>query len=274
MSTYAIGDIQGCYHALIRLLDKINFDTTNDRLWCVGDIVNRGHQSLQTLDFIMSLGDRAITILGNHELYLLTLLEGIEAPRKQDTLETILSSQNKYTLSTWMRQRPLMHHDKELGFSMVHAGLHPSWEIAQALELATEVSQVLSGDKYYSFLASMLGNEPAYWHDNLDGNDRLRSIVNCCTRMRYINDKHELDFTEKSAPGKQARHLTPWFTTEERKSRKDKIIFGHWSTVHLGEIVDFTAYNVYPIDTGYVWGRQLTAFRLEDETVFSIAANE
>ena len=272
MSTYAIGDIQGCFKELVQLLDKINFDETNDRLWFVGDIVNRGPDSLEVLNFIMNLGESTIIVLGNHDLHLVAIAEGLAKQKKIDTLAPIITSPDKQQLLAWIRQQPLMHHDKELNFSMIHAGLPPQWEIHQALELASEVNQILSSDDYLSFLNAMYGNNPNAWDENLAGNDRLRYIVNCFTRMRYLNDKNELNFSEKGAPGSQGDHLFPWFTIKGRKSKNDKIIFGHWSTVLLGNIRDFTPYNVYPIDTGCLWDGELTAMRLEDEKLFSVPA--
>lgn len=270
MPTYAIGDIQGCFKELLQLLDKINFDETNDRLWFVGDLVNRGPDSLEVLNFVINLGESAVTVLGNHDLHLLALAEEIVTPKKKDTLTSILTSSDKQEIITWIRQQALMHHDKELNFSMIHAGLPPQWEIDQALNLATEVSKVLNSEEYLSFLEFMYGNKPNNWNENLTGNDRLRFIVNCFTRVRYLNDNDELNFSEKGAPGSQGKHLTPWFMVDERKSKNDKIIFGHWSTVHLGTIQDFTPYNVYPIDTGCLWGGTLTALRLEDKNIFSV----
>ena len=270
MSTYAIGDVQGCFKELIQLLDKINFDETNDRLWFVGDLVNRGPDSLRVLNFIMDLGESVITILGNHDLHLVALAEETMLPKSSDTLAPILSSPDKQKIIAWLRQQPLMHHDKDLNFSMVHAGLPPQWGIPQALELALEVTQSLNSDDYLSFIKVMYGDVPALWDENLIGNDRIRFIVNCFTRIRYLNDKHELNFSEKGAPGSGNDHLFPWFTVDDRKSKNEKIIFGHWATLHLGNIRDFTPYNVYPIDTGCLWRRQLTALRLEDENIFSV----
>ena len=272
MSTYAIGDVQGCFKELLRLLDKINFDETNDRLWFVGDLVNRGPDSLEVLNFIMKLGESAITVLGNHDLHLVAIAEGLARPKKTDTLTSILTSPDKQELIAWIRQQALMHYNKELNFSIIHAGLPPQWGIDQALELAAEVTQVLNNSDYLSFLTVMYGNKPNIWNEDLTDYDRLRFIVNCFTRMRYVNNKNELEFSEKGAPDSQADHLTPWFMLDNRISKHDKIVFGHWSTVHLGNITDFTPYNVYPIDTGCLWGGKLTALRLEDKTLFSVPA--
>ena len=272
MSTYAIGDVQGCFKELILLLDKINFDETNDRLWFVGDLVNRGPDSLEALNFVINLGESAITVLGNHDLHLLALAEGIMQAKKRDTLAPIINSPDKQDLITWIRQQALIHYDKELNFTILHAGLPPQWDIHQALELAAEVTQVLNSNDYLSFLKVMYGDTPALWDENLTGHDRLRFIVNCFTRIRYLNAKHELNFTEKGAPGSQDDNLFSWFTIDDRKSKHEKIIFGHWSTVHLGNIRDFAPYNVYPIDTGCLWDGDLTAIRLEDEKLFSVPA--
>lgn len=273
MSTYAIGDVQGCFKELLHLLDTINFDETNDRLWFVGDLINRGPASLEVLNFIIDLGVSATTVLGNHELHLVAIAEGFAMPKKTDTLVPILTSADKQKLITWIRQRPLIHHDKEFNLSMIHAGLPPQWDIQQALELASEFTQVFNSNEYLLFLKTMYGNKPSRWDENLSGNERLRFIVNCFTRLRYLNDNHALNFSEKGAPGSQAEHLTPWFVVDERKTRHDKIIFGHWSTVHLGIIADFKPYNVYPIDTACLWGGKLTALRLEDKTLFSVPAS-
>ncbi len=270
MSTYAIGDIQGCFKELLQLLDEINFDETNDRLWFTGDLVNRGPASLEVLNFVMKLGGSAITVLGNHDLHLVAIFAGLTKQKEADTLTPVLVSPDKNKLITWIRKQSLMHHDKELNFSIIHAGLPPQWEIDQALQLSSEVTQALNGKNYLSFLAAMYGNKPNIWDENLTGNDRLRFIVNCFTRMRYLDNKHELDFSEKGACGSQGKHLTPWFMINDRKTKHDKIIFGHWSTVRLGTIRDFTPYNVYPVDTGCLWGGKLTAMRLEDEKQFSI----
>ena len=271
MATYAIGDVQGCFKELTQLLDKINFDESNDRLWFAGDIVNRGPDSLEVLNFIIKLGDSAITALGNHDLHLISIAEGITQQHKLDTLTSILTSPDKKKLIEWLRQQPFMHHDKDLNFSLIHAGLPPQWEIQQALEFSSELTQILRADNYFSFIKDMYGNTPNVWNDNLTGNDRLRYIVNCFTRIRYLNDKNELNFSEKGAPGETHKdHLFPWFMIDDRKSKHDKIVFGHWSTVHLGNIDSFAPYNVFPIDTACLWGGELSALRLEDETLFSV----
>ena len=270
MAIYAIGDVQGCYYALIRLLDRINFDSANDRLWFVGDIINRGPDSLAVVNLIMDMHESAIVVLGNHDLHLLAVATGVANEKKSDTLQAILSSPEKDKIIDWMRKKPLLHYEEQLNFAMVHAGLMPQWEIQQALEYTAEVAHVLASEDYRAFLKVMYGNTPNVWHANLTGYDRLRFIVNCCTRMRYLENTQVLNFSEKCPPGRHKSELTPWFVPKQRKNLAQKIIFGHWSTVHLGTIKSFAPYNVYPIDTGYVWGNSLTALRLEDEKIFSV----
>ena len=270
MATYAIGDVQGCFDTLLDLLDAINFDKDCDRLWFVGDLVNRGTDSLAVLMFVIALGDRAITVLGNHDLHLLAVAEGFAKPKKADTLDAVLRSPDKPTLLAWLRRQPLMYHDSELQFSMLHAGLPPQWTVNEALIHASEINEVLSGNGYRAFLQTMYGNHPAAWSDDLQGDERLRFIVNCFTRMRYLDCHGALNFSAKGTPGQEENHLIPWFTFTRRKSRNDKIIFGHWSTLRLGNIQNFTDHKVYPIDTGCLWGGDLTALRLDDEREFSV----
>ena len=210
--------------------------------------------------------------MGNHDLHLVAIAEGFMKQKKIDTLTPILDSPDKQKLIDWIRKQPFIHHDKELNFTMVHAGIPPQWDIQQALALASEVTQVLISDDYFSFLKVMYGDTPDLWDENLTGSDRLRFIVNCFTRMRYLNEKNELNFTEKGAPGSQGNHLFPWFTINDRKSKHENIIFGHWSTVHSGTITNFKSYNVYPVDTGCLWGGELTALRLEDKLLFTVAS--
>ena len=272
MGTYAIGDIQGCLEELTRLLDSINFDSTNDRLWFVGDLVNRGPASLQTLRFIRSLGDNALVTLGNHDLHLLSVANKVRKPHAKDTLDEIINADDVDELLQWIRQRPLLIHDPEPGFTILHAGLPPDWSLEQAQELARETGELISGDRdrFESFLYEMFGNQPDIWSDNLKETDRHRFIINCLTRMRYLHRTGQLDFTGKGAPGRQPKKLIPWYAFPGRKTRNHKIIFGHWSTVTLGIENNFQQYNVYPLDTGCVWGGALTAMRLEDQKLFSI----
>ena len=270
MPTYAIGDVQGCYQALLSLLDSINFDAGNDRLWFAGDIVNRGPQSLETLHFVRELGETAVTVLGNHDLHTLAVAAGSRTMGKTDTIACLTCPAEREATVEWLRWLPLIHHDKEENFSLVHAGLPPQWEMQQALAYQEEVTEVLRGSQYRLLLDTMYGNQPDYWQENLSAEARLRFIINCLTRIRYCDKDGKLDFATKRAPGTQASSLQPWFTMPDRLSKHHKIVFGHWATVHLGEINNFSDYNVFPVDTGCCWGGALTALRLEDETWFKV----
>ena len=274
MATYAIGDLQGCYQELLALLDEINFDQGQDRLWFTGDLVNRGPESLQSLRFVKQLGPSAVTVLGNHDLHLLAIAAGHAKVRKKDTLNDILEAPDRDELLAWLRRQPLLINDDDLEFVLIHAGLPPQWSIQQASTYAKEAEEILRGDDYHLFLQQMYGNKPDQWSEDLTGFDRIRFIVNSLTRLRYCDDAGQMSFDEKGPPGEQAAPFKPWFTIENRKTVNDKIIFGHWSTVHLGNIDDFNSLNVYPIDTGCVWGDELLAFRLEDQTFFSVPSSQ
>jgi bis(5'-nucleosyl)-tetraphosphatase (symmetrical) len=253
MATYAIGDVQGCYDELQALIARIGFDETRDRLWFVGDLVNRGPKSLDVLRFVRSLEKRTITVLGNHDLHLITQFEGIEKKRKDDTLTDVLSAPDAKELVAWLRARPLMH--VERGWAMVHAGLLPQWTIDFAVALGKEVQDALAAPNYRDFLANMYGTKPRAWGDSLAGWDRLRVIVNAMTRMRFCKPDGEMDFhtTGKKPPA----GFLPWHET--RKGPERQIVFGHWSTAGL-QLND----RVAGIDTGCIWGGPLSALRLED----------
>ena len=266
MATYAIGDIQGCYSPLRRLLDKIDFEPTRDRLWLVGDLVNRGPQSLAVLRFVKSLGTRAVTVLGNHDLHLLVVAAGHVKPHHGDTLDAILRAADRDELLDWLRSRKLMHAAGR--YAMVHAGLLPQWSIAQALSLAREVEAALQSDDHDEFLSHMYGNKPDRWRAGLTGLDRLRVITNVLTRLRLCTAKGRMEFSHKGAPTSAPRGYRPWFNAPQRRNRSAKIIFGHWAALGL-----YTEANVIGLDTGCVWGRDLTAFRLADGKLYQCAAS-
>ncbi len=274
MSTYAIGDVQGCYAEFIQLLDEINFNEQNDILWFVGDLVNRGPDSLKTLQFIKSLGNNAKVVLGNHDFHLLAIANNIRKPHKKDTLDEVINADDASELLTWLRQRPLHFHDSELKFTMVHAGLPPQWSLQEAKELASETESLIRSQQFDEFLNHMYGNQPDSWSSSLTGNERYRFIINCFTRIRYVDQNGRIDMDEKGAPGSQADSLLPWYKIKNRKTMTDKIIFGHWSTIHLGNEKNFSQYNVYPLDTGCLWGGELTAMRLEDEKLLSVPSKQ
>jgi len=257
MPTYAIGDVQGCFDELKRLLVRVGFAQT-DRLWFVGDLVNRGPKSLEVLRFVKGLGERAIAVLGNHDLHLVTQHEGFERPRKDDTFADVLQAADARELVDWLRTRPLMH--VEGGYAMVHAGLLPQWSISKAFTLGKEVEAALAGPDYREFLGNMYGSQPDQWSGSLAGWDRLRVIVNAMTRLRFVTPEGKMDFRAKGStppPG----HV-PWF--EARQDRKT-IVCGHWSALGLK-----TAKKLAALDSGCVWGGKLTALRLEDRALFQV----
>lgn len=258
MATYAIADVQGCYEELRALLARIGFDSARDRLWFVGDLVNRGPKSLEVLRYVRSLGDSAtVTVLGNHDLHLLCVAEGFAKRREDDTLDAVLGAPDAADLLDWLRGRPLMHCEGD--HAMVHAGLLPQWSIEKALALAGEVEAALRAPSYRDFLAALYGSNPARWSDALEGWDRLRVIVNAMTRMRFCSPEGVMDFRVKS--DKAPTGYLPWF--EARPPRKEpKIVCGHWSALGL----KLTA-RVSVLDAGCVWGGSLVALRLEDGTL-------
>ena len=260
MAVFAIGDIQGCYDELMQLLERIRFDPTEDHLWFTGDLVNRGPKSLELLRYVRDLGRQAVCVLGNHDLHLLAVASGTAQTKSGDTLDAVLAAPDRDELLQWLRHLPLLHHDAALGYTLVHAGLPPQWDLETAKACARELETVLQGDDCPEFFRHMYGNEPRRWSPELTGVERLRFIVNCYTRMRYCDADGALDLKVKGAPGSQPAGLMPWFEVPERRSRDLHILFGHWSTV--GEIRDR---KVHALDTGCVWGGRLTALRLDGD---------
>ena len=264
MATYAIGDIQGCYDSLRRLLELCAFDPANDRLWLVGDLVNRGPKSLETLRLIKSLGPAAITVLGNHDLYLLMVAEGGAKFRgKDDTIQPILDAPDRAELLDWLRQQPLCHTEGE--YCLVHAGLLPQWTTARARELAREVESKLQGPDYLHLMHNLWGSEPAGWSDDLTGWPRLRVIVNAMTRMRFCTSAGIMVFKVKGKVANAPAGYLPWFSLPNRQSSDAVLVTGHWSALGL-KITP----NLLALDSGCLWGGHLTALRLEDRRVFQV----
>jgi bis(5'-nucleosyl)-tetraphosphatase (symmetrical) len=257
MSIYAIGDIQGCHDALQRLLEKIRFDPSKDKLWFAGDLVNRGPASLSVLRFVKSLGERAVTVLGNHDLHLLAISQGNLSHNKNGTLNDILQAPDRVELIEWLRHRPLMVHHEKKGYSMVHAGLSPQWDFATAMDCARELETVLRGPAFSKFCHAMYGDKPERWSKNLDGMERLRYITNCFTRLRYCTRDGRISLKEKGPPQEQRNGVIPWFEVEGRMTQGERILFGHWSTLGYRQIG-----NLYCLDSGCFWGGKLTALRL------------
>ncbi|SRR5690554_2564179 len=262
MTTYAVGDLQGCLQPLKRLLEQVDFNPEKDILWCTGDLVNRGPESLAALRFIYALGDACITVLGNHDLHLLAVAYGFAQCSKGDTLEEILSAPDKDDLLHWLRHRPLLHH--EHGYTLVHAGIAPQWSLKEARSLANEVEAALRAENFTDFLANMYGNKPAKWKPTLSGHDRLRLITNYFTRMRFCTAKGKLDFKNKHTVDQAAAGTMPWFSVPDRAMADQRIIFGHWAALQGKSHTK----NTYALDTGCVWGNKMTMMRLDDQSLF------
>lgn len=260
MALYAIGDVQGCYKSLLALLKRIRFNANSDRLWFVGDLVNRGPDSLGVLRFIKALDGDANVVLGNHDLNLLALAVGARKPSHQDTLQSILDAEDCQELLSWLRARPLLLEDKSLGMSMVHAAWIPDWTLDKATALAHEVEIVLRSDEYVTFLHRMYGDTPDLWSESLRGWDRLRFITNVFTRMRYCDQQGRIDLTYAGPPGTQPATLKPWY--EWPNKRTIPVVFGHWSSLGAKQIGD-----VVCVDSGCVWGGRLTAVRLDKKPI-------
>ncbi len=259
MGTYVLGDLQGCYDELRALLDRLGFDPALDRAWFVGDLVNRGPKSLECLRFVRGLGDSAVAVLGNHDLHLLAVAAGNTAKHNGDTgLGAVLAAPDRDELLHWLRHRPLLHRDETLGFTMIHAGLPPQWDVATAAACAREVETQLQGDDHLAYFLDMYGNKPRRWDPALKGMKRLRFITNCFTRLRYCAMDGTLALKEKGPPGSQAAGTIPWYTHPARASRGERIVFGHWSTHGYAAL-----HNVWAIDTACLWGGALTALRID-----------
>ena len=270
MATYAVGDLQGCLASLQCLLREVDYNPAQDKLWLVGDLVNRGPQSLETLRFVKSLGDSAVVVLGNHDLHLLAIYFGIRQPSRG--LREIIDAPDVDELMLWLRQQPLLHVDRQLNAAMSHAGILPTWSLAKAQQLAQEVETVLRGPRSAlpAFFRSMYGNEPARWRDDLSGDDRLRAIVNAFTRMRLCTVKGKLDLETSDSAVSNNPKYAPWFSYPNPGLEGVELIFGHWAA--LQGKVDVP--GVYGLDTGCVWGGAMTMLRLEDKKIFSCRCSE
>lgn len=258
MSTYAIGDVQGCDRELGELLTRLRFHPDRDRLWFVGDLVNRGPASLAVLRRVRALRDNAVTVLGNHDLHLIAVALGAAGLRRDDTLRRVLAARDRNMLIDWLLNLPLLHEDAQLGMTMVHAGLPPQWTPGMARARAREVETALRADPA-RFVRRMYGDLPRRWSRSLAGVARLRFAVNCFTRLRYIGADGGLELQEKGAPSRAACGLSPWFARTDARWHGNRIVFGHWST--LGFVRNT---RVIGLDTGCVWGGSLTALSLDD----------
>jgi bis(5'-nucleosyl)-tetraphosphatase (symmetrical) len=258
MATYAIGDVQGCFDELQQLLAKVGFQK-RDRAWFVGDLVNRGPKSLEVLRFVRDLGERAVVVLGNHDLHLIAQHEGFERPHRGDTFRDVLDAADGRELVAWLRSCPMMH--AEGAYAMVHAGLLPQWSIEKAVSLAEEVSAALAAPAYREFLANMYGSKPERWDDSLAGWGRLRVIVNAMTRMRFCDREGRMDLQGKGTEPRKG--YLRWYETRPHEERT--IVFGHWS--QLGLVLER---RILGLDSGCVWGGALSALRLEDRALHEV----
>lgn len=271
MATYVVGDIQGCYKPLLSLMKNINFNPAHDRLWCVGDLINRGPGSLDTLRYLRDLGDATSIVLGNHDLHFLAIHYGCAQARTKDTLDPLLASADCAELAEWLRHKPLAHYDcveTEAGlqhYLMVHAGVAPQWHLTQTLELAAEVELALQGPDFCQFLSAMYGDTPKRWKDSLKGYKRLRTITNYLTRMRFCDARGTLNLEVKEGLASAPPGFLPWYEFEQL-TPETIILFGHWAAL---EGQTGNPY-VFAMDTGCVWGRELSIMRLEDHRLFSV----
>ncbi|WP_028388971.1 symmetrical bis(5'-nucleosyl)-tetraphosphatase [Legionella fairfieldensis] len=267
MVDYAIGDVQGCYDPLQRLLERVDFDDHRDRLWFVGDLVNRGPQSLAVLRFIKSLSIIPRITLGNHDLHLLAkLFVRPSRENREDTLREILTAPDAEELGHWLRGQHILYHDEALNIVMSHAGIAPVWDLMQAKRYARELESVLAGDQYQDYLAGMYGNEADCWSEDLQGITKLRVITNYFTRMRFCNLRGGLILTYKGSLANAPDDLIPWYAVPGRKVINADLVFGHWAALE-GQCPDP---HIYAIDTGCIWGGHLTALRLQDRRRFSV----
>ncbi|MCQ4241477.1 symmetrical bis(5'-nucleosyl)-tetraphosphatase [Stutzerimonas stutzeri] len=260
MTTYAVGDLQGCLEPLQCLLQEVDFSPSRDCLWLAGDLVNRGPQSLEALRFVRDLGSSGVTVLGNHDLHLLAVAHNIDRLKRSDTLRSILDAPDRSDLIDWLRQQKLVHYDSDRETTMVHAGIPPQWTMEKALRRAAEVEQVLRDDALLlPFLDGMYGNQPAKWDKELHGVPRLRLITNYFTRMRFCKADGTLNLEAKEGIETAPPGFAPWFSHANRKTRNCTIIFGHWAALE-GRC---DAPNVHALDTGCVWGNAMTLMNLD-----------
>lgn len=267
MATYAIGDVQGCADALQRLIDSFAFERSRDRLWFVGDLVNRGPESLATLRLVRDLGESAVTVLGNHDFHLLAVATGQAKKHRSDTLDQVLEAPDREQLLTWLRQQPMLH--VEGSWAMVHAGLLPQWSVATARALANEVEAELRGANWRAFLSRLYGDLPDAWSEGLRGADRLRVIVNAMARMRFCTAEGRIELRTKGETANAPPGFFPWFDAPGRASRDHTLVCGHWSTLGLKLRPDLLA-----LDSGCVWGGSLSAVRLEDRKLFQVPCKQ
>ena len=269
-STYAIGDVQGCFDDLLRLLEKLDFDPDVDRLWFTGDLVNKGPNSLELLRFVRSIGTAAISVLGNHDLHLLAVAAGAVKIRKKDTIAEILDAPDCEELLFWLRHQPVLHHSETLGFTMIHAGLPPQWDLEKARQCARELETVLQNFDYEDLFLHLPGDGPLRWREDLEGWGRLHFITNCFTQLRWCDLSGRIDLQgERQMASAKKKRSRPWFEIPHRASKPLRILFGHWAKLLVAPSAKGAA-GVIHLDTGCANGGRFTAFRLEDWRYFRL----
>jgi bis(5'-nucleosyl)-tetraphosphatase (symmetrical) len=269
-STYAIGDVQGCFDDLLRLLDKLDFDPDVDRLWFTGDLVNRGPNSLELLRFVHSLGNAAISVLGNHDLHLLAVASGAVKIRKKDTIAEVLNAPDCEELLFWLRHQPLLHHSENLGFTMIHAGLPPQWDLQKASQCARELETVLQNFAYEDLFRNIQKAGPLRWREDLSGWGRLQFITNCFTQLRWCDLDGRIDLQGERRRGLTKKKCSrPWFQIPHRASKPLRVLFGHWAKLVVSSQAK-GGRGVIPLDTGCANGGRFTALRLEDRRYFRL----
>ena len=269
-STYAIGDVQGCFDDLLRLLEKLDFDPDIDRIWFTGDLVNKGPNSLELLRFVRGLGNAAISVLGNHDLYLLAAAAGTVKIRKKDTITEILDAPDCEEFLFWLRHQPVLHHSEALGFTMIHAGLPPQWDLETAMQCANELETVLQNSGYEDLFLNLSEEGPLRWREDLEGWRRLRFITNCFTQLRWCDVRGRIDLPGKRRTASyKKKRSRPWFEIPRRASKQLRILFGHWAKLAVNQPTK-GATGVIPLDTGCASGGRFTALRLEDWRYFSL----
>lgn len=272
MTTYAVGDIQGCYDSLKKLLDKANFDPTEDELWSVGDLINRGPKDYEVLKFCMELGDKFTCVLGNHDLHFLAIAMGYHEPRSSDTFQKVLNAPDLDDIVQWLRHQKLTHYDESRNIVMVHAGIPPKWSIKKTLKLAAEVETAIQDEELSRlYFANMYGNQPNIWSKKLTGTKRWRVITNYLTRMRFCHPKGRLELRSKAGIEHAPKGYLPWFEIENRKAADTTILFGHWAAL-LGVA---NVENIHALDTGCVWGGKMTMINIDEpDQLISVKAKE
>ena len=265
MATYIVGDLHGCFAEFQRLLEKADFDPAYDEIWLTGDLVARGDDSLACLRFVKNLGEKAQTVLGNHDLHLLSTLLGIKKVKPKDKVGAIFTAEDREDLQNWLRKQPLAVLHPKHGFLLTHAGISPDWDLATALACAREAEAILQSHDYADYIAQMYESGPVRWHSELQGVERWRYIINAFTRMRFCYSDKRLDFACKLPTEEAPSELKPWFELDNPLFTSQDILFGHWASL-MGKS---TRTNIYALDTGCAWGNHLTMIRWEDKQIFT-----